>query len=87
MCTEAMNIASAYPDSALSAGALLILAVVMAISLALWLILVFRADKSSARDPRPAKSHLNVAAPREPAEDRHSDTGRAPDGRRHGAAA
>jgi hypothetical protein len=87
MWTEVMNLASAYPNSALSAGALVVLALVMAVSLALWLILVFRADKSSASGAQPAKSRLGVAAPGEAAEDEHSDAGQIPADRRHGAAA
>lgn len=87
VCTQFMDIASAYPNSALPAWSLIVLALVMAVSLGLWLILVFRADKSCASDTRRAKGHLNAAAPHEAAEDRHSDTGHAPAGRRHGAAA
>jgi hypothetical protein len=87
MWTEVMNLASAYPNSALSAGALIALALVMAVSLALWLILVFRADQSGAKETRQAKSRLNVVAPGEAAEDKHSDAGQIPADRRHGAAA
>ena len=82
-----MYIASAYPNSALPAWELAALALVVAVSLALWLILVFRAETSSARGTRQAKRHLNVAAPDVPAEDRHSGTGSAVVGRRPGAAA
>jgi hypothetical protein len=42
-----MNLASAYPNNDLSVPALLAISLVMAISLALWLILVFRADAGS----------------------------------------
>jgi hypothetical protein len=87
MWTEVMNIASAYPNSALSVGALVILAFVMVICLALWLIMVFRAGKSGSRDVQLANGHLTVAAPDETAEDEHSGTGDAPAGRRRGAAA
>jgi ABC-type nickel/cobalt efflux system permease component RcnA len=82
-----MNLASAYPDSALSAGAMTVLVFVMVISLALWLILVFRADKSSTKDTQQAKSRLDVAAPADTAEDGHSGAGHASADRRHGAAA
>jgi hypothetical protein len=82
-----MYLASAYPNSALSAGALTVLALVMALSLALWLILVFRADSGSARDTQRVKRRLNVAAPEETAEDEHSDADHVPADRRHGAAA
>jgi hypothetical protein len=44
-----MNLASAYPNSDLSALSMTIIAVVMASTLAAWLILVFLAD----RRPRP----------------------------------
>ena len=82
-----MDIASAYPDSALPAWQLVILAVVMAVSLGLWLILVFRAEKSSATGTRQADSRLSVAEPDETAEDRDSGTSRVPAGRSRGAAA
>jgi hypothetical protein len=49
-----------YPDSALSAGQLAVMAVVVAVSLAAWLILVFLA----ARQPRGASATVN-AGPRE----------------------
>ncbi len=42
-----MNVASAYPNSDLSALTLTIMAVVMAATLAAWLILVFLADRQS----------------------------------------
>ncbi len=82
-----MDIASAYPSSALPTWQLVVLAVVMAASLVLWLLLVFRADKSCARDTRQANSHLGVAEPDETAEDRDSGTSHVPASRRHGAAA
>ena len=82
-----MDIASAYPNSALPAWELVMLAVVMAASLALWLILVFRAEKSSARGTGQAKGHLAVAAPDGTAEDKHSDADHAAVDQHHGAAA
>ena len=82
-----MDIASAYPNSALPAWELVILAVVMGVSLALWLLLVFRAETSSQRDSRRAKGHLDVAGPEETAEDKHSDAKHAAVDQRHGAAA
>jgi hypothetical protein len=45
-----------YPDSALSAGQLAIMAVVVAISLAAWLIAVFLA----ARQPRSTSAAVNA---------------------------
>jgi hypothetical protein len=82
-----MYLASAYPNSALSAGALTVLALVMALSLALWLILVFRADKDTARDAQGAKRRLDVAALTKTAEDKQSDASHVPVDRQHGAAA
>jgi hypothetical protein len=54
-----MNLSSAYPNSDLSALSMTIIAVVMASTLAAWLILVFLADRqprprAGARPPRPA---------------------------------
>ena len=49
-----------YPNSALSAGQLVVMAVVVAVSLATWLILVFLA----ARQPRGTSAAVN-ARPRE----------------------
>jgi len=55
--------AGSYPNSALSAGQLAIIAVVPMLMLATWLILVFAADRqprhrSAARKtPLPAQSH------------------------------
>jgi hypothetical protein len=40
-----MNLASAYPNSDLSALSMTVIAVVMACALAVWLILVFLADR------------------------------------------
>jgi hypothetical protein len=82
-----MDIASAYPNSALPAWELVILAVVVAGSLALWLIVVFRADKSSARERGQAAGHLGVAVPDETAEDKLSAAEHAAVDQRHGAAA
>jgi hypothetical protein len=48
------NLASAYPDSNISAPMMLLVALVAAGSLAVWLIMVFRADRASAR-PGPAQ--------------------------------
>ena len=45
-----------YPDSALSAGQLAVMAVVVAVSLAAWLILVFLA----ARQPRGTSAAVNA---------------------------
>ncbi len=81
-------LASAYPNSALSAGALTAIALVAAATLALWLVLVFRAEKSNEKNARRAHSHLTVMAQSDDAaEDRTSEAGTASADRPHGAAA
>jgi hypothetical protein len=83
-----MNIASAYPNSDLSAGALTVIALVMAACLTVWIVLVFLAERSNERDSRQAHSrHTVVAQPDQAAEDEHSEAGAAPVGHRHEAAA
>lgn len=77
-----MNLASAYPNSALSAGALMAIAFTMAIVLAIWLIMVFRADSQ----PKPkADSQPEVAEPTQTSEDKHNDAGQVQAGSREGA--
>jgi hypothetical protein len=57
-----MYLASAYPNSALSAGLVTVIALVTAGTLAVWLGLVFLADRSSREKGAPqADSHLAVA--------------------------
>jgi hypothetical protein len=83
-----MYFASAYPDSALSAGMLVLIALVVLATLALWLGLVFLADRPPKKDSgQPASRLPAMAQPDEAAEDEHSGAGPAPAGRRHGAAA
>lgn len=83
-----MSFASAYPDSALSAGLLVLIALVMVGALAIWLGLVFLADRGPRMDSGRAATRLPVMAqPDKAAEDEHSGAGPAPAGRRHGAAA
>jgi hypothetical protein len=84
-----MYLANAYPNSALSAGALMAIAFVMVGVLAFWLIMVYVADRQGARRDVPqAENHLEpVAGQDEVAEDEHSEAGPAPAGQRHGAAA
>lgn len=82
-----MYLASAYPNSALSAGALTLIAVVMACCLAFWLIMVFMADKSSEKHTWQADSHLRVAEPDQEAEDGHRGAGPASADREHSTAA
>jgi hypothetical protein len=55
-----------YPDSALSAGQLAVMAVVVAASLAAWLIIVFLAARqprgsSEATNPRPREEDAGAA--------------------------
>jgi hypothetical protein len=84
-----MYFASAYPNSALSAGLMTVIALVMASTLAIWLGLVFLADRSSRKMGAPqADRHLAVAVrPDEAAEEEQDEAGPAPAGQRHGAAA
>jgi hypothetical protein len=84
-----MYLASAYPNSALSAGLMTIIALVMAGALAIWLGLVFLADRTSRRDATPqAGSDLAVVThPDGAAEDDQNGACPAPADRRHEAAA
>ena len=80
-----MFIASAYPNSAISAWAMLAIALVAVGSLGCWLAFVFlAAGKSDHGDI----SHLPVvASPDAAAQDEQSGSGLAPPDRRHGVAA
>ena len=89
-----MNLADAYPNSALPVGALMAIAFTMAIVLAIWLIMVFRADGQPKADSKPtadakpkADSHPEVAEPVATSEDKHNDRGQAQAGRREGVSA
>ncbi len=83
-----MNVASAYPNSDLSAGTLTVIALVMAACLTIWIVLVFLAERSNERDSRQAHSrHTMVTELDQAAEDEHSEAGSVPAGRRHEAAA
>jgi len=83
-----MNLASAYPNSALSTGALMAIAFTMAIVLAIWLIMVFRADSQPKAEIQPeADSQPEVAAPDATSEDKHNDAGQLRAGSREGASA
>lgn len=84
-----MNLASAYPNSAISAAMMAVIALVAAGTLAAWLILVFLADRQSSAKktpqadmPTPVLTVLDQAA-----EDEHGEAGHAPVDGRHGAAA
>jgi hypothetical protein len=81
-----MYLASAYPNPALSAGLMTVIALVMAGTLVIWLGLVFLADRSSRKKRAPqADSHLAVAGRPDEAEEER-DRGPAPAGQRHEAA-
>ncbi len=84
-----MDVASAYPNSAISGAMMAVMIVVMLGTLAAWLILVFLADShGSARETRQADVPTPVLAALDPAaEDEHSEAGHASADGRHGAAA
>lgn len=84
-----MNLASAYPNSAISAGAMMAIAFVMVAVLAFWLIMVYVADRPSVKDnAEPADSTLTpVAGRHEETEDGQSGADTAPAEHRHGVAA
>jgi hypothetical protein len=84
-----MNFASAYPDSAISAPMMIVIALVMTASLAAWLILVFLADRQgSGKETGQAGARTPVlAALDRTAEDEHNEATRAPADSAHGAAA
>jgi len=66
-----MQLASAYPNSAISAGAMVAIALVAAGSLAFWLVMVFVADRQrralSVRPSHTPAADLVVPEPRQPA--------------------
>ena len=83
-----MNLADAYPNSALPVGALLAIALTMAVVLVIWLIMVFRADRQPKAGSQPkADSQPKVTGPAATSEDKHNDTGQAEAGRREGVSA
>lgn len=82
-----MYLANAYPNSAISAGALMAIAFVMVGVLAFWLVMVYLADKSGEKDAKQADSRLKVAEPDHAAEDEHRGTGPAPADHAHSTAA
>ena len=65
-----MDIASAYPNSALTALTMMVIGLVMAGSLAAWLGLVFLAD----RQPRKPRGDAAPAVPDDTTEDEHRHT-------------
>lgn len=84
-----MNLASAYPSDVISPLMMAAIILAVAVGLGAWLILVFLADRSSSAKgarqadiPTPVPTELDRAE-----EDEHSEAGRAPLDRRHGAAA
>jgi hypothetical protein len=80
-----MNFADANPNNALPAGSLIAIALTMTVVLAIWLIMVFRADSSQSK-PR-AGSQPKVAEPDATSEDKHNGAGQAQAGQREGASA
>jgi hypothetical protein len=97
-----MELASAYPNSALSAGAMAAIVVVMAGGLIVWLVLVFLADRKtselSARRAQPtvpapvpattvATAGADVTGPDDTTEDEASEAGHGDDASRRRAAA
>lgn len=89
-----MNLADAYPNSALPVGALLAISLTMAVVLAVWLIMVFRADSQPKVDGPPkvdnqpeGDSQPKVAELEATSEDKHNDTGHAEADRREGVSA
>jgi hypothetical protein len=94
-----MELASAYPNSELSAGAMVAIVVVMAGGLIAWLVLVFLADRKtselSARRAQPAApapatvaaAGADVTGPDDTTEDEASEAGHGDDASRRRAAA
>jgi hypothetical protein len=89
-----MDLASAYPNSAISTGAMLAIALVAAGSLALWLVLVFRADRARpgqsarrAQQPPAALAGPDLTGPVETAEDEQDEAGHGDAARQRQAAA
>jgi hypothetical protein len=85
-----MNLASAYPNSDLSALSMAVIAVVMACTLAAWLVLVFLADRQPRRRVRNGQAGTDAAAagPAATADNIHSELDERPTaGKDHGVAA
>jgi hypothetical protein len=87
-------LASAYPNSALSAWTLILIALVTCSALAFWLVMVFRADgkpgvrEARLREARQANSYLvTVASPGQRGQDGHSEAAKGQDTTRREAAA
>jgi hypothetical protein len=87
-----MDLASAYPNSAISTGAMLAIALVAVGGLAIWLVLVFLADRETAnlsarRAQRPvAAAGPALAGPDETAEDEQDEAAYGDAHRRRAAA-
>jgi len=79
-----MYLANAYPNSAISAGAMTAIALVAVGTLAFWLVMMFLAGTSSQKDARQAGGRLTIVA--KAAEDERSEAGPAPAGRQGAAA-
>ena len=72
-----MFLASAYPSSAISALGMMAIAFVMAAALAIWIGMVFIADRQPRKkDQKQLHGYTTmVAAPGKTAEDRHIEAG------------
>lgn len=85
-----MYLADAYPNSDISAGAMMAIAFVMVAVLAFWLIMVYVAAREP-RQPRGQQAGTQdasaAAAPDGTAADEHSEAGQHRMAREHGAAA
>ena len=89
-----MDLATAYPNSAISTGAMLAIALVAVSTLAIWLVLVFLADRKTSRvsvrraqQPVAAAAGPALAGPDHTAEDEQEESGyRDAAGRRQAAA-
>jgi hypothetical protein len=83
-----MDVASAYPNSALSGWTIMAIAFVALASLACWLVLVFLADRATGNVGQRDRARLPVVAPPDgAAQDKESDAGLAQADRPHGMAA
>jgi hypothetical protein len=80
-----MYFANAYPDSAISAGAMTAIALVAVLSLGCWLVLVFLAARKGGKAG--AVQHPVVTPPGRTAEDEHGEAGLTPADPRHRTAA
>jgi hypothetical protein len=70
-----MNLASAYPNSDISIGAMTAIAVVMSAVLAFWIVMVFAREPGRSQEkPMAADRGTSVAPLDDLAEDEHKET-------------